>query len=464
MEFNIRSREELESHTNKELKQEIDKLNESRGASPHNGGPYVPKGKNKNELVSNLLEDQRINVETDKGAADTEQEFMDVSLDQLEIHPDNERHEVAYHDPSLWRSLQNSNGDFTSVPRVAQTDMTTDDGRPVYHIVAGNRSVTTYKRFVQEEMDKELKDVKIKALLRKYKGSDKQRRVQELTEMSLDNDTHLVQSPIEKARTFQKLINEGATQTTIAQKENLYTSQVSNHLKLLLLPEKVQELVHFGYDSKRYATWEKETLEEFDVPFSEEDGEIKIEGVSLSNAYVMLDQFPRKSHEDFEQAQLDLEDIFLSEDNIKRAKRLTSDSYERWLTKEVARLAEEKKFTWYEVEEPEEDEDEQAAEGDGEATDEGGEGDDTPAGEETPSDIAEQAAQRETIESQVDYHASEAAADLKSGELVLASNWLDQFTEGLEMSEKGLLSAFKAMYLHGIIVHKEQVEAEEDDE
>lgn len=338
-------KEELKDEkTKEELQEEARKKNEERGVTQHDDS-YIKTSAAKEELATGLS-DIYVKEETDGPLVDSDVHTeTGIKLRQLEVHPANERFDVDYKDPKLYKSLVQS-GNFTNVPIV--TPVTDNDGNVLkneygetrYRIVGGNRSVETFKSFLENEVDFEAEtefdsvdEWEIDVLVKEYLSDDQDANYrQELMDISNDNEAALEPSPVARARQYKRMAESGETQKGIANKTGKRQSQISKAINMVeTLPDRMLFLIHCDYHSSRFAKLSEEELDKQGIPYRQNaDGETVVEGMTQSNGDVVIDMLKSYSEEEGDQIWMDLEDMFLTEEGIDKACKLKRDDFYRW--------------------------------------------------------------------------------------------------------------------------------------
>lgn len=283
--------EQLSTLSSKDLKQKVKQHNEFMGLSQGMAG-YVAVSATKDEMIDALIASEVSNTVHDKPVAGVESFTTKVSLSQVEVSPFNFRNPIDYEDTQLEKSIQASGG-LLKAPIVRATDRTDGQGRTIYEIVGGNRSTEALRRVIAGRGES-LEDQIITVIVRNYTGSELQQYMQESLEMIMDNESQRPASPQDRLSIYQHLIELGLTQTAIAEKLGVSVPYIHKTLRLAILPERIMDLVHFEFNKDVIAREDTETLDKFKVPYTvTEDGEVVVHGVSLSNAGVMMDLFPK---------------------------------------------------------------------------------------------------------------------------------------------------------------------------
>lgn len=266
-----------------------------------------------------------------------------VALDQLVTDPLNFRHEVDYNDKTLQKAILQAGG-LLKAPLVTPAGETTADGRPKFLIVGGNRS--TYNlREVLKGQGIDADSYQIDAVLREYDGEGK--HVQKIMEMVLDNESQQAMSPIDLMHAYQELELSGMSRSDIADKFSKSAAHVSQVLKFSMLPERIQDLMHFESNAARLSAQQDEAFyAENKIPYErEQGGNFRVYGVTYKNAMTMCAVFrrrPAKTAKKSEQAAwdqhvLDVQDFLLREDVLKAAQDMSANTFEMFVVEQARR-------------------------------------------------------------------------------------------------------------------------------
>jgi hypothetical protein len=143
-----------------------------------------------------------------------------------------------------------------------------------------------------------------------------------------DNERGLAHSVIDKLHVFQEMIKSGLTQTKIGEILGFSQVYISQTLKLSQLPDRILDLVHFEHHSEKFSQHASEYKEEMGMVV---DAEGKVLGISLANAHLMTDLFPKRNDPDYKESSVKLAEFLSSEDVIEAAIHSNSTSFKSFL-------------------------------------------------------------------------------------------------------------------------------------
>jgi hypothetical protein len=272
------------------------------------------------------------------------QKTLRVRLDQVETDPMNFRHEVDYHDKQLQNSILTTGG-LLKAPIVTPSGEKTDDGRAKYVIVGGNRSTHNLREVLKSRgVDPDTYEIDV--IVREYSGEKNQKHIQKILEMVMDNESQQAMSPIDLMHAYSELERSGMGRSEIAEKFGKTPAHVSQIMKFSMLPESIQNLIHFETNKERLA---KVADEEFyrsnGIIFEKNaDGTYEIHGVGYRNGMTMCTIFQRRPGKTakraevahWEQQVIDVQDFLLREEILKAAQNMSGTSFEDFLRRKAA--------------------------------------------------------------------------------------------------------------------------------
>jgi hypothetical protein len=330
---------ELEQMNKRELQQIAATINDELGTEPGDMG-YIPAtAMNKDELVSRLAE-QAMHGEVNQPFAGIKQRTVRVRLDQIESDPLNFRHDVDYYDKTLQQSIINAGG-LLKAPFVTPSGSTTDDGREKFYIVGGNRSTHSLREVLRSKGENP-DAYEIEVMVREYDGKARDRHVQKIMEMVMDNESQQAMSPIDLMHAYQELERSGMARTDIADKFSKSGAHVSQILKFAMLPERVQDLMHFESNRDRLAAQkDEEFYRANNIPFTKVNGEYQVHGVGYKQAMHMCSIFKRRpaktakksERAEWDQHVLDVQDFLLREEILNAAQEMSGPEFEQFLNR-----------------------------------------------------------------------------------------------------------------------------------
>jgi hypothetical protein len=295
-----------------------------------------PVANTPDEVIVAIAQDATQQPATFNGPA--RQRTVRVSLDQIEIDPLNFRHEVDYNDKTLQKAILAAGG-LLKAPFVTPSGTTTDDGREKYSIVGGNRS--TYNlREVLKSQGVNPDTYQIDVMVREYQGEDK--HLQKIVEMVMDNESQQAMSPIDLMHAYQELERSGMSRTDIADKFSKSAAHVSQILKFSMLPDRVQDLIHFESNKERLAAQKDEDFYKANkIPFTGSNGDYEIRGIGYRQGmsmYALFKRRPAKTAKKSEKAEwdqhvLDVQDFLLRDDVLAAAQEMSVPNFEQFLNK-----------------------------------------------------------------------------------------------------------------------------------
>ncbi|MCC2524927.1 ParB/RepB/Spo0J family partition protein [Vibrio coralliilyticus] len=109
------------------------------------------------------------------------------------------------------------------------------DGVPMLSTIDGHHTYLAIKELVDEEKHDGLHRMSL------FKGTEKQKLVR-----AFNSSQNLKLKPIQAARTFQRMLDEGMSRSDISRETGKPLSYISNALHLLLAPEKALKLIDEG--------------------------------------------------------------------------------------------------------------------------------------------------------------------------------------------------------------------------
>lgn len=430
--------QELNGLTAAELKERIQRINQKFTLQQNDPGYLKVSGK-KTDLVASVLEQEILNSVHDAPVAAAKGDVKQVKLSQIHTSPHNYRHGIDYEDAQLQHDIKVSGG-LLKTP-IVKVSGVNENGEEQYEILGGNRSTEQLRRTLIEKGE-DLDSYMVHVVVRNYEGTEKQRRIQETLEMLSDNESALGMSPRDRLHAYRDLEKLGLDRKSIASKQGVSQAYVSQVMKLELIPDRIMDLVHFDYNKERIAQQGVEALKAHNVPFTLDDNdEITVTGISLSNANEMARLYPRRPaqalaeyeslFQQWNQDVMTIQDFLLKKENLEAAKTMNGPTFKNfiWKAAEEAKLVEAPKVEPKEKVEKTE-----------------------PASTES-KEKAEKPSTKETKEKDDDFSmtAHEAAEKLSKGDIDFAMDSGDAFADLLRMGDSKAFTAFKFLYSAGIL-------------
>ncbi|SFO31091.1 chromosome partitioning protein, ParB family [Geodermatophilus obscurus] len=163
-------------------------------------------------------------------------QLREVSVDDVVPNPRQPRQ--VFDDEAL-EELTHSVREFGLLQPIVVRERTLDDGRTGYELIMGERRLRAARAAELDTVPAIVRDTEDDALLR---------------DALLENIHRVQLNPLEEAAAYQQLLEEfGATHEELAQRIGRSRSQVTNTIRLLKLPVKVQTRVAAGVISAGHA-------------------------------------------------------------------------------------------------------------------------------------------------------------------------------------------------------------------
>lgn len=285
---------------------------------------------NKDEKIA-LIQELKTANDTSKTLVTRDFEYVELTLDQVCIHPDNLRSQLDYIDPLLKQSIRKNGNTSLKDIVISAHPIMCEDGVERYPAIAGNRNL--YQHFeIAKEDNINLGDYSLTFKMITYGDPNSNlSQMQMLRDIVSDNNGSLSPSHLDRVKIGVKLLTK-MTNENAAAEVGLAPNVFSVYKKYLSLPEQIQ----FHIDAHDKASYYERSLtleqvKENGFVHDSGGGTIHIFGIQRSNADLICKVLDFKA--ETQENQQDILNWVLSDEFITNACKMTGAEFNRYVRK-----------------------------------------------------------------------------------------------------------------------------------